>query len=377
MKIAIDAHCIGKNLAGNNTYTINLVNNLINLYPGHKWIIYVSPEGEPLITGNNPNAELIVLKSKSPLGRYLFEMPKSLKKEKPDVLHIQYHGPVFCGCPTVVTVHDISYEIFPGYFTFAERLRLHLSVPHFIRKAKSVITVSDFSRKDIIRKYKIKENKIKTVYNGIDHDFFNNEATAEDKNLLREAGIKKPFLLSVGSLQPRKNIEGILFALKKIYKSIPGLRWIITGPEGWLSAGIHKTFKESPELHSIINFTGYVQPKMLRALYRNALAMIYVPFYEGFGLPVLEAMACGAPVITSNVTSLPEIAGDAAILANPNDTNGISEAVKKVWLSNGLRLEMSKKGVERARDFSWQKAAEETFSILENAAADKTQKNKI
>ncbi|MDD5644401.1 MAG: glycosyltransferase family 1 protein [bacterium] len=376
MKIAIDAHCIGKNLAGNNTYTINLVNNLLKLYPRHKWIIYISPEGKPFITNNNPNVKLITLKSKSPLRRYLFEMPKSLRKEKPDVLHIQYHGPFFHNCPTVLTVHDISYEIFPRYFTLPERLRLHFSVPCFIKKANSVITVSEYSRKDMIKKYGLEENKIKTVYNGIDHDFYTEKTSPEDTKLLAEAGIKKPFLLSVGSLQPRKNIEGILLALKKIYKSLPELRWIIAGPEGWLSGGIHKTFKENPELHSIINFTGYVRPEMLRALYRNALAMIYVPFYEGFGLPVLEAMACGAPVITSNVTSLPEVAGNAAILVNPNNIGEIAESIKKVWLSEKLGREMSQKGMDRARNFSWQKAAEETFSILESAVK-KTQKNKI
>ncbi|MCK9554462.1 glycosyltransferase family 4 protein [bacterium] len=376
MKIAIDAHCIGKNLAGNNTYTINLVNNLLKLYPRHKWIIYISPAGKTLITNNNSNVKLITLKSKSPLRRYLFEMPKSLRKEKPDVLHIQYHGPFFHNCPTVLTVHDISYEIFPRYFTLPERLRLHFSVPYFIKKANSVITVSEYSRKDMIKKYKIEENKIKTVYNGIDHDFYTEKTSPEDTKLLTEAGIKKPFLLSVGSLQPRKNIEGILLALKKIYKSLPELRWIITGPEGWLSGGIHKTFKENPELHSIINFTGYVRPEMLRALYRNALAMIYAPFYEGFGLPVLEAMACGAPVITSNVTSLPEVAGNAALLVNPNNIGEIAESIKKVWLSEKLRREMSQKGMDRARNFSWQKAAEETFSILESAVK-KTQKNKI
>ncbi len=368
MKIAIDAHCIGKNLAGNNTYTVNLVNNLLNLYPQHKWIIYISHEGKPFITGHNPNLKLITLKSKSPLQRYLFEMPKSLKEEQPDVLHIQYHGPFSNDCPTVLTVHDISYEIFPRYFTLQERLRLHFSVPYFIKKAKSVITVSESSRKDMIQKYGLEESKITAIHNGIDHDFYTEKASPEDTRLLAEAGIKKPFLLSVGSLQPRKNIEGILLAVKKIYKSLPELRWIITGPEGWLSGGIHKTFKENLELHSIINFTGHVRSETLRALYRNALAMIYVPFYEGFGLPVLEAMACGAPVITSNVTSLPEVAGDAAIPVNPNDTGEIAEAIKKVWLSEKLRVEMSKKGVERARNFSWQKAARETFSILENAA---------
>ncbi|MBN1354420.1 MAG: glycosyltransferase family 4 protein [Candidatus Omnitrophica bacterium] len=369
MKIAIDAHCIGKNLAGNGVYTFNLVKSLLDLYPGEEWFIYLSPEGRYVFDQRyGKNVRFRVLRAHSAWGRYLCELPRLLKVDSPDVLHAQYYGPVFMNCPFVVTVHDISYEIYGEYFTLGERMKLKVAVPYFARRSSKIVTVSEFSKNEIVKKYGFAEDKIATIQNGVNHDFFYPAETDEDAKLLKDIGAKKPFLLFVGSIQPRKNIEGLLSAMITARSFLPDIKLVVAGPEGWLTGGIKDMIKKQSDLSSIAVFTGYLNAEKLRALYRHCIALTYIPFYEGFGLPVLEAMACGAPVITSNVSSLPEVAGDAAIFADPKDINAISGAIRKIAFSTGLREDLKQKGVKRAGDFSWENTAKKMFSVFKETA---------
>ncbi|MFA6282469.1 MAG: glycosyltransferase family 1 protein, partial [Candidatus Omnitrophota bacterium] len=356
-------------LTGNETYAINLIKSLIAVYPNEDWLVYVSAEGVSQLKDINKGKVILKeLKSKNPIERYLFELPKLLNSDRPDVLHTQYHGPIPLVCPVALTVHDISYERYPQYFSFLDQLRLKIFVPFFIKQSAQVITISEFSKKEIVAKYNVDTKKVSVIYCGIDSDFFNFKEEDSDKNILDSLGVRQPYLLYVGALQPRKNVEGALKAALPLIKKNPLLKIIIVGPKAWKYSGIQKVIAQESDLKKAVMFTGFVEKIALRALYRNSLAFVYIPFYEGFGLPVIEAMACGSPVITSNVTSLPEVAGEAAILVDPQNLNEITTAMDRIVSSAALRDELRQKGFRRAKDFSWQKAAKETFAIYQKAA---------
>jgi len=188
----------------------------------------------------------------------------------------------------------------------------------------------------------------------------------EKNEKLLKYGIDSPYILFVGSLQPRKNIEGLLKAFATdVAAKDPELKMVIAGPDGWLSGGIEKVCREYPILKEKVIFTGHVNPKELRMLYRNSRAVTYIPFYEGFGLPVLEAMACGTPVVTSNVTSLPEVGGDAVRLVDPNNIDAIGDAICDVETNDALRDRMVKRGLKQAEKFTWGKTSKDTFRVFE------------
>lgn len=367
MKIAIDAHAIGHNLAGNGVYTFNLVCSLIRCFPQHEWLLYISETGkEKLPEDILKSATIRLLKSEKALFRYTFEIPLLIAKDKPDVFHFQYHGPFFCNCPMVNTVHDISYERLPEYFTLNDRVRMRLLCPYFMKRSSKILTVSNFSRKEIIERYHINEDKVITTYNGVDRSLFYHDTIGDDTEKLKLHGIQDPYLLFVGSLQPRKNIEGLLTALATgVIAKHPDLKMVIVGPQGWLAGGIDKICAQYPLLNDMVVFTGRVDDATLRLLYNNCAIVTYIPFYEGFGLPVLEAMSCGAPVITSNVTSLPEVGGDAVRYVDPRDISGIAGSICEMVSDLSLRKSMAEKGLKQAMNFSWDETARKTCLVFE------------
>ena len=367
MRIAIDAHAIGHNLAGNGIYTFNLICNLVRCFPLHDWFLYITDTGKEKLPEDVLKASKVrILKSKTPIYRYAIEMPRLISKDKPDVFHFQYQGPLWCNCPMVNTVHDISYDRLPEYFTLDDRVRMKLLCPYFMKRSKKILTVSHFSRKEIIKRYGFDENKVLTAYNGVDRDLFFHDKSRDDTKKLKLLGIEDSYLLFVGSLQPRKNIEGVLIALATgVITKYPELKMVIAGPKGWLSGGIDKVIKKYPFLKRLAIFLGHVEDETLRILYNNCIAVTYVPFYEGFGLPVVEAMACGAPVIASNVTSLPEIGGDAVRYVDPYNIQGMADAICNVLSSQSVRHTMIEKGLKQAKKFSWKTTAKTTCRIFE------------
>jgi len=368
MKVAVDAHAIGENLAGNGVYTYNLVCSLVRCFPQYEWFLYVSQVGADKLPYDILEiASVVILQSRKALVRYAIEIPKLLLKHKPDIFHFQYHGPFFCNCQMVNMVHDISYDRLPEYFTFNDRLRMKLLCPYFMKRAKKILTVSHFSRNEIINRYGVDENKVVTTYNGVDRSLFYQVKSQEDCKQLNSLGIDNSYLLFVGSLQPRKNIEGLLTALATgVIEKYPDLKMVIVGPQGWLDGGIKKIYSQYPRLNDMVVFTGRVDDDTLRQLYNNCIAVTYIPFYEGFGLPVLEAMACGAPVITSNVTSLPEVGGDAVYYVDPHNQKEIAETICQVVSSeSSVRQSMIEKGLRQAMNFSWDETARKTCLVFE------------
>lgn len=281
-----------------------------------------------------------------------------------DVLHsTAFTMPLLSRPKIVVTVHDLGCFIFPQYHAAANyqfvTKHLHLAA----RRANLIIAVSESTKKDVQRYLHIPDEKIEVTYEAAGDIFFNRHPPDSIAAMKTKYHITKPYFLAVGSIEPRKNLSRALVAFKALLEMKgANYQFVIAGGKGWKNEAFYTLLKKL-DIDSHLVFTGYVKEEELPPLYQGAEAFIYPSIYEGFGLPVLEAMASGVPVITSNVSSLPEVAGDAALLVNPMEVFEIYEAMEALVTNPSLREDLKGKGLEQSKKFSWEKTALDTLKI--------------
>jgi glycosyltransferase involved in cell wall biosynthesis len=266
----------------------------------------------------------------------------------------------------VCTIHDIIPVDHPEWFNASFAAWYRWLLPTLTRSVQHLIAVSEFTRSRVIDLFGLKPEKVSVVLNGIGPEFF--PRTKEEIDGMRgRLGLPpNPYVLCVGSIEPRKNVPRLLDAWTHVKQKYPDLRLVVTG----LNKGGSRVFRSVPmdKIPSGVFFTGYVEDSDLPALYSGATIFVYPSLYEGFGLPPVEAMACGTPVVTSEGTSLAEVVGNAAILADPKDTESIADAILRVAASDSLRAEMRQAGLARAQRFNWDDAATQTWRILSREA---------
>lgn len=265
---------------------------------------------------------------------------------------------------TVITVHDLAFMKYPQVVTGSSRAFLEYWVPRSIKMADKIICVSNSTKNDIMEHFNIQENKMVVIHEGCDGRF----RPLPDDGVLKERcrnkyGLPDRFILYLGTLEPRKNIPSLLKAFAKARHDIDGLKLVLAGKRGWLYQKIFDTIDDLG-LQNDVFCAGAVDYQDLPLIYNLCEFFAFPSIYEGFGLPVLEAMACGKAVITSNISSLPEVGGDAVLLIDPNDIEGIAAALKKLSVDTAYRGLLEKKGLERARSFTWEDAARETVKIF-------------
>lgn len=371
MRIAIDAHQVGTQLAGNATYITSLIEALGEIDGENQYTLYVTkPAALERYANRWTNFAVRRIKPHNPLIRIPITFNTELRLRPVDILFVQYTAPPLAPCKVVTTIHDISYEHFPETFTRHSRFQMKLTIPQTARKAARVITPSEYSRQDLIKTYNLPPEKIETIPLAA-ADFFKPVNNFEEINRIRRKyDLNGDYILGVGSIQPRKNLVRLIEAysdLKKKRGDIPPL--VLVGKKSWL---FEDTIKAT-DVHGVgesVKFTGFVPDEDLPALYSAALCFVYPSFFEGFGLPPLEAMQCGTPVIAGDRTSIPEVVGDAGLLVDPFDTNAIGSALERMISDDKLREELKLKGVERARQFSWEKAARQTLNVFERIFKD-------
>lgn len=280
--------------------------------------------------------------------------------KRPNVFFTPSHyAPRFSPVPTAISIMDLSYVHFPQLFKKSDLYQLNNWTRYSVRKAKRIFTISLASKDDIIREYKVASDKVTVTYPGT-------KPTLSAKSRMKKGN----YILFVGTLQPRKNIERLVEAFAKIKTQFPELELFIVGKKGWLYEEILK----APTKYGVsdsVKFLGFVDDTGLPKLYQEAQCFILPSLYEGFGLPLLEAMKYGCPVITSNVSSLPEVGGEAALYVDPQSAEDIAEKLAKVLSDSKLRAEMTKKGYAQVKKFSWEKTAKETLEALEEIANGK------
>lgn len=263
----------------------------------------------------------------------------------------------------VVTIHDMAFKRFAKTVRLKTKTMLRLSLNKTVKRADRIITVSEFSKNEILTFYKYPEKNIVVIPNGVDTRIFNTDISGERiVSVKKHYGLNDKYILYLGMIEPRKNIEKLIQAyyIASYGKDFPQL--VIAGGKGWLYESIFKTAKEL-DIDDKIIFTGYVQDELKPALIAGAHFFCFPSLYEGFGMPVLEAMACGVPVLTSNVSSLPEIAGDAAVLIDPLSVEDIAKGLNDICHDAELRENCVKRGLERVKIYDWQIIAERTYEV--------------
>lgn len=369
MRIGIDAHMVGARETGNETYCLGLVEGLGELGGEHEFTVYVSDSNVMAWLDTRPGFGRAVLRSTSNAWRLLVGFAASTRADSLDLLHVTYNVPLFAGCPLVVSVHDISYVHFPEFFSARDRCVLSAYVPFSVRQAQRVITLSESAASDIERAYSVPAERIAVIPLAARAPYVPATSPDGDDPTLQRLTIRPgdPFILAVGNLQPRKNLTALVRAFASLPSGYECLRLVIAGKAQWRQSELHALIDDLG-LASRVTFTGYVSDQELAALYRGCTALVYPSLYEGFGLPVLEAMACGAPVICSNTSSLPEVAGDAAFLVDPMDVGSLASAISCVVGSHSLQRELRAKGLQRASRFSWRETARRTVQVYEECA---------
>ena len=361
--IGIDGHVLGDHSGGNETYYRNLIKNLSKEVQ-NKTILFVNSKED--ISDIHFQGKVVCFKTHNAFIRNFIEMPYLAWRCKLDCLHMQYFIPFIIPCPIVVTIHDISFEHFPDIFTKKEMFIQKKLIPYAAKKSRKIFTVSDFSKRDICEKYGINPEKVVVTYNGKSALFQKSEMTETEKDKLKEQfQLPDEYILYVGNIQPRKNLKRLLQAyVKYTAESSNAKHLVIVGKKAWMYDSIFEEIKQN-HLEGQVHFTGYVEESDLVKLYNQALFFVYPSIFEGFGLPVLEAMSCGTPVITSNITSIPEVAGDACYMVDPFQVDEICRALVLFSDDAALRREFGEKGLKQAEKFDWKITARQTEKVYE------------
>lgn len=366
MRILIDAHMVGENETGNETYIVNLVAALAGLGSEHEFIIAAAHDEE--VRKRLPDGARVRIRhvSANPARRLLCDLPALARRERADVMHVTYFGPLVNPCPVVVTVHDMSYRTNPEWFSPRDRFVLGMGIALTVPRASAILTVSAHSREDIVRLLGVPRERVHVTYCAPAAHFAPPDGDTAAK--LRKLNIVPPYVLAVGNLQPRKNLLRLIeaFAVLKRCDGIPH-KLVLVGKGKWRESEVFDLLKRESLVDSVIA-TGFVENEDLPCLYHGAEVFAYPSLYEGYGLPVIEAMACGTPVVTSSVSSIPEVAGDAAVMVDPLSVQDIAGGMRRLIGDPAERERLSKAGLEQARRFSWRKSAEITLQVYMSAA---------
>jgi len=372
MKIGIDFHLAEREGTGNCTYMRNLMESLLSIDTRNEYILYITSENYPYHERfrAHKNAFLSYIGSGSPLER-MFRLGRQTFRDDIDILHVNYYGPPFYHGKLIMTVHDLSFEHLPDCFTTFERVKDRILIPFYIRRADRILTVSEFSKQDMVALYGAAPEKIVVGYNGVNPAFkplSDGGEQEEAAKILSGYGINKAFILYIGRLNRRKNLHILIDSFNRIKKEGKfEHQLVIVGRRDYLPASDMEMINSSPFYQDIV-FTGYLPDQHLPFAYGRADVFVYPSLFEGFGLPCLEAMACGCPVVTSNTTSLPEVVGDTGILIDPLNAEEIATAILAVLTDPARRSAMASMGLERAKMFTWKHTAEKMLEIIDDIA---------
>jgi glycosyltransferase involved in cell wall biosynthesis len=371
MRIGIDATALPPLPVGAGNDRIQLVKALATLQSEHEFVVFAQPRGPELIKlpYENP-VEWVIVGERDPGSRLIWEQlffPKLVRESGVDLLHsLHYTRPIRLLCKSVVTFHDMTFFLYPELHTWARRQYFPQMMKASASRANELIAVSDSTRTDLIKVLRIDPDKVFTTHLGVNPGYKPIDDEREKIRVSEKYALPDKFILYVGLIEPRKNLPVLIEAFKQLIEYGFNYKLILVGRYGWMYRDVLDQVKEL-NLENMVRFLGYVPQEELPLIYNLATLFTYPTIYEGFGLPVLEAMACGVPVITSNVSSLPEIVNEAGILIPVNDTEALLDAMVRLIENANLRQELIHLGVQRAAKFSWAKTAQLTLQVYQRA----------
>jgi glycosyltransferase involved in cell wall biosynthesis len=317
----------------------------------------------------------VSISKKTRSQRLLWEqliLPSSIKKLHIDVLHSPHYTiPLLhLSCASVVVFHDMTFYILPRYHIFWKKLFFRSIMPLSARKSDRIIAVSESTKLDIQERLGVPGTKVDVIMHAVSTSYRPDIPQSCIEVVRQKYNLPQEYVLFVGTIEPRKNVPRLIEAYRLLVKEEPTAPSLaIVGMRGWHFRDFEEKFREDALVGRIIT-TGYVVEEDLPAMYAGASLFVYPSLYEGFGIPLLEALACGVPSVTSNVSSMPEVAGDAAILIDPYDTQSLSRAMLRVWRDGILRRELRQRGIQRANTFSWEKTAHQTIETYMKSFSD-------
>ncbi len=368
-RIALNAQLLrlneGYRSAGIARYIFHLLRELPQALPDFALDVFAT---EPLAPSLLQNVRIRAtrLPVHKPLWRIFWEQTLFAwaLREKYALLHsLAYVSPWLNRTPSIVTLYDPSFLIYPEYFRPFHRLYLTIGARAAARRAKKIITISESSKQDLARLMQLPPERVQVVVPGVEADFFRHVTAAELEQFRREKKLPERFVLYLGTREPRKNLPTLIRAFVQAKRAAKLPHYLIlAGGRGWLDREIETTI-QALDARELVLFPGFIAQAELPLWYRAADAFAYLSQYEGFGMPALEALACGAPVITSNVSSLPEAVADAGLQVNPRALDEIADALVYILTDNAARQELAARGPLRARQFTWTRAAQRTAAV--------------
>ncbi len=369
MKIAVNTRLLIKNkLEGIGWFTYESLKRIVRDHPEHDfYFIFDRPYDPSFIFGKNVHPIVISPQARHPILFYIwfeFSIPRLLKKIKPDIfISPDAFYSLKSSCKGLLVIHDLNFEHYPENLPWLVRKYYRYFTPLFSKKASRIATVSTFSKNDIVSQYGIEASKIDVVFNGANSSF-KAVSKAMQRKTKAQYSKDKDYFIFIGALSLRKNLVN-LFKAFDIYKSSLGNdnKLLVVGEKMWWSGPIRDAYEQMHYKNDVI-FTGRLEPDELQKVMGSALALTYVSYFEGFGIPIIEAFNSEIPVITANVTSMPEIAADAALLVDPYNANSIAEAMKEITNNPEKVAELIARGRQRKNDFSWDKTASNLWESI-------------
>ena len=368
MRVAIDARKLHD--FGIGTYIRNLLRHLARTDHSTEYVLLCGEADLGVAAQLGPNFRAVLEPSPNYSLREQVHVPWVLRRERPDLYHAPHYVlPAGVRCPSVVTIHDCIHLMFPQYLP--NRLAYAYARAQMwsaARRSDCILTVSEASKRDILHLFNVPPEKIVVVYNAIDSHFAITPSEEAVTRVRERYQLDHKFVLYVGNIKPHKNLVRLIEAFDELRQGdLEDLKLLIIGDQISRLPALRRAVHRH-KLHKQVRFLGYVGDDQLAILYRLASVFVFPSLYEGFGLPPLEAMASGTPVVTSNVSSLPEVVGDAAVLVNPYDVDAIVDGLRRVLTDPVLAADMSRKGIERAREFSWERSVAKTWAVYQTIA---------
>ena len=365
MRVAIDARKLHD--FGIGTYIRNLLRQLARVDRNTEYVLLTPRVDLDVAAQLGPNFRSVLEPSPNYSLREQIHVPWVLRRERPDVFHAPHYVlPAAVPCRSVVTIHDCIHLMFPQYLpNKAAYAYARASMWTAVKRSNRILTVSQASKRDILHFFNVAPEKIVVAYNAIDDHFWLTPPDEEVARVKERYQLDHQFVLYVGNIKPHKNLVRLIEAFAALRRGgHDELKLLIIGDEISKLPALRRAVHRH-QLHKHVRFLGYVSDGTLRILYRLASVFVFPSLYEGFGLPPLEAMASGTPVVTSNQSSLPEVAGDAAVLVDPYDVTSIEDGMRRVLTDAALAADLRRRGPERAREFSWARSVEKTRQVYD------------
>jgi glycosyltransferase involved in cell wall biosynthesis len=365
MRIGIDARMIDN--TGIGRYLRNLLIHLAQIDGDNEYVVFINPNNSRVVT--QENFRFVPLTIPVPLYslREQYWLPLEIRKWNLDFMHYpNFDIPLIRSYPSIVTIHDLIYYLYPDQCpSKVAHYYARFMLRHTTKHARATITDSEYSKQDLINYFHVPDEKIHVILPAADGKCSSHSKEHTHTNIEEKYGILQPYILYVGKHHPYKNINTLLHAYNKYSDIYEQFQLVIAGKRDERRKNLYTTAKNLDSGKSIV-FTDFVPEEELFELYQRARLFVFPSLYEGFGLPPLEAMACGVPVITSNAASLPEVVGDAAIQVDPLNVHQLADAIQTVLTNTQLWNTLKQKGIKRSRQFSWGTAARQLLQVYEN-----------